>query len=60
MGILSGIGTAVLLLAFIGLVIWAWSPRQKRRWDESARLALEDETPPPNEGAGGGGEERHE
>jgi cytochrome c oxidase cbb3-type subunit 4 len=45
MGTLSGIGTAVLLIAFIALVVWAWSPRQKRRWEESARLPLEDDPP---------------
>lgn len=45
MGTLSGIGTAVLLLAFIALVVWAWNPRQKRRWEESARLPLEDDPP---------------
>jgi len=55
MGTLSGIGTAVLLIAFIGLVIWAWSPRQKRRWEESARLPLEDDPP-----AARGEERRHE
>lgn len=52
MGILSGIGTAVLLLAFIALCVWAWSPRQKRRWEESARLALDDDPPSAEERKG--------
>jgi cytochrome c oxidase cbb3-type subunit 4 len=41
-GTLSGIGTAVLLLAFIALCVWAFSPGQKRRWDESAQLPFLD------------------
>jgi len=40
---LSGIGTALLLLGFIGLCIWAYSPRQQRRWDESAQLPFLDD-----------------
>ena len=55
MGTLAGLGTAVLLVAFIGLIVWAWSPRQKRRWEESARLALEDDQPPAEQRG-----ERHE
>ena len=54
MGTLSGIGTAVLLIAFVGLIIWAWSPRRKRRWEESARLALDDDTPRDRRGNGTG------
>jgi len=42
-GTLSGLVTAVLLLAFIGGVAWAWSGRRKRDFDEAARLPLEDE-----------------
>jgi cytochrome c oxidase cbb3-type subunit 4 len=37
-GVLSGIATAILLVAFIGLCVWAFSPGQKRRWRESAEL----------------------
>jgi cytochrome c oxidase cbb3-type subunit 4 len=43
---LSGLGTLVLLLAFLGLCAWAYSPRQTRRWDDAAQLPfLDDETP---------------
>jgi len=42
-GILSGLVTALLLLAFIGGVAWAYSARRKRDFDEAARLPLEDE-----------------
>jgi cytochrome c oxidase cbb3-type subunit IV len=39
-GVLRGIGTLVLMLSFVALCIWAYSPRQKRRFDEAARLPL--------------------
>ena len=35
--------TVVLFVAFIGIVIWAWSSKRKRDFDEAARLALEDD-----------------
>ena len=59
-GTLSGIGTAVLLLAFIALCVWAFSPGQKRRWDESAELPFlgdDDSTPHTPDRDGGS---RHE
>ena len=39
-GVLRGIGPLVLMLSFVALCIWAYSPRQKRRFDEAARLPL--------------------
>ena len=41
-GVLSGLVTAILLLAFLGGVAWAWSARRTRDFDEAARLPLED------------------
>lgn len=38
----SGIVTAILLVAFIGGVIWAWSGKRKASFDAAARLPLED------------------
>lgn len=37
--------TILLLIVFVGIVIWAWSGRQKRRFEQAARLPLEDERP---------------
>ena len=37
------IWTAVLFVIFIGIVIWAWSAKRKKRFDEAARLPLRDE-----------------
>lgn len=42
---ISGLVTATLLLAFIAMVVWAWSPRSRTRFVEAARLPLEDEVP---------------
>jgi len=40
---LSGIITLFLLLLFIAIAIWAWLPRNKKSFDATARLAVEDE-----------------
>lgn len=37
-GAVRGAGTAVLLLCFVVLCAWAWSPSQKRRFEEASRL----------------------
>jgi len=42
-GLLSGIFTALLLLAFIGIVAWAWSSRRREQFDAAARLPLEED-----------------
>ncbi len=35
--------TVVSLLTFLGIVVWAWSRRNRDRFDEAARLPFEDE-----------------
>jgi cytochrome c oxidase cbb3-type subunit 4 len=40
--VLRGIITAVSLACFVGIVLWAYSPRNKARFDEDARLPLDD------------------
>jgi cbb3-type cytochrome oxidase subunit 3 len=42
LGTLSGITTALLMAAFIGVVIWAWSGKRKKDFDAAARLPLSD------------------
>ena len=37
----SGFLTGALLVMFIGIWIWAWSPRNRARFDEAARLPFE-------------------
>jgi cytochrome c oxidase cbb3-type subunit 4 len=40
---LRGISTALLLVAFIALVIWAYSSKRKQSFDEAANLPFADE-----------------
>jgi cytochrome c oxidase cbb3-type subunit IV len=39
---ISGIVTSILLLAFIGIWIWAWRGQRKTTFDEAARVPLHD------------------
>jgi cytochrome c oxidase cbb3-type subunit 4 len=43
---ISGLITLVLLLAFVGGWIWAWSSKRKSQFDAAARLPLEDDQAP--------------
>jgi len=51
-GFLHGVWTAALLAVFAAIVVWAWSGRRKRDFEEAARLALEEDaeemTDPPD------------
>lgn len=40
---LRGLSTLLLMLTFIGIVVWAWSSKRKKDFDEAARLPLDDE-----------------
>jgi cytochrome c oxidase cbb3-type subunit 4 len=35
--------TAILMISFIGIVIWAYSKRRKKSFDEAANLPFADE-----------------
>lgn len=39
--LLRSIVTVVALAVFIGIVVWAWSARNKARFDEAAQLPFE-------------------
>ncbi|MDR2155752.1 MAG: cbb3-type cytochrome c oxidase subunit 3 [Burkholderiaceae bacterium] len=39
--LLRSIVTVVMFIFFIGIVIWAWSSRNRARFDEAARLPFE-------------------
>ena len=43
-GFLHGLWTAVLLAVFVAIVVWAWSGRRRRDFDEAARLPLEEDS----------------
>lgn len=40
---LRSIFTIVSFLTFVGIVVWAWSKRNRADFDEAARLPLEDD-----------------
>lgn len=40
---LRGLGTAVVFIAFIGLVFWAYNGKRKGSFDEAANLPFADE-----------------
>lgn len=41
-GALVGIITLVLMVLFLGIVVWAYSRRNKQRFERASRLPLED------------------
>lgn len=44
-GTLSGIVTAVLIVAFLGICAWAYSSRRRSTFDAAARMPLEEDEP---------------
>jgi cytochrome c oxidase cbb3-type subunit 4 len=50
--------TILLLAIFVGIVLWAWSGRNKKRFDAAARAPFDEEihtnSPSPLEGEGKG------
>ncbi len=42
-GVLHSIATVGAFVAFIAVVWWAYSPKNKKRFEEDAQLALDDE-----------------
>jgi len=43
--ILQSLWTLLLLVVFVGIVIWAWSSKRKKSFDEVSHLPLEDDEP---------------
>lgn len=41
-GVLHSIATVGAFIVFIGIVWWAYSPKNKKRFEEDAQLALDD------------------
>jgi cytochrome c oxidase cbb3-type subunit 4 len=48
-GTLRGLGTLLVFVAFIGVVLWAYSSKRKKSFDEAANLPFADEEPKPVE-----------
>ena len=43
---ISGLITLFALLSFLGIAVWAWSRRNRARFEAAARLPLDDEHVP--------------
>ena len=43
---IGGLFTVIAFGSFIAIAIWAWSRQNRARFDEAARLPLEDENLP--------------
>jgi cytochrome c oxidase cbb3-type subunit IV len=46
-GVLHGLLTLLVMILFLGIVWWAFSSRQKKRFDEAANLPFADENDQP-------------
>ncbi len=42
-GVIGSIFTVIVFVSFIGVVIWAFSSRNKKNFDEAANLVFADE-----------------
>lgn len=42
-GTLRGLGTALVLIAFVGLLLWVFNNKRKKSFDEAANLPFADE-----------------
>jgi len=42
MGLFRGVITVLLLAAFLGLCLWAWSSKRREDFEEAARLPLDE------------------
>jgi cytochrome c oxidase cbb3-type subunit 4 len=40
--LLRGVITAISLACFVGIVVWAYSPRNKSRLEQDGRIPLDD------------------
>jgi cytochrome c oxidase cbb3-type subunit 4 len=42
-GMIRGLGTLVVMVAFIGLALWVFSPRRKSEFDDATMLPFADD-----------------
>ncbi len=42
-GLVAGVFIVLMMLAFVGIWIWAWLPYHRRTFGELARLPMQDE-----------------
>lgn len=46
--LIQSIWTLVVLVLFVGIVIWAWSGKSKQRFDEAANIPFTEDEPAPD------------
>ncbi|HEX8989340.1 MAG TPA: cbb3-type cytochrome c oxidase subunit 3 [Rhodocyclaceae bacterium] len=51
---LRSLFTVLSMIAFVGIVWWAYSDRRKEAYEEAAQLPLEDDPPAPLSGGNAG------
>jgi len=42
-GLIHSVWTVMMFALFIGIIVWAWSAKRKKQFDEAAHLPLEDD-----------------
>ncbi|ANI37254.1 cytochrome oxidase [Pseudomonas sp. JY-Q] len=42
-GMIRGLGTVVVMAAFVGLALWVFNPRRKKDFDEATQLPFADD-----------------
>ncbi|WP_060479559.1 CcoQ/FixQ family Cbb3-type cytochrome c oxidase assembly chaperone [Pseudomonas monteilii] len=42
-GMIRGLGTVVVMVAFVGLALWVFRPRRKKDFDEATQLPFADD-----------------
>jgi cytochrome c oxidase cbb3-type subunit IV len=58
-GLVQGLLTILLMVLFVGIVVWAYSSRQKKRFDEASMLPFADDDAEGRE-SGRKGENKHD
>ena len=43
--LIQSIWTVVVMVLFVGIVIWAWSGKRKQRFDEAANIPFSEDEP---------------
>lgn len=45
LGLIRGLATLFAMIAFIAVWVWAWGRRRQQRFDDAAKLPLEEDPP---------------
>ena len=53
MGVFRGLVTVVLLLLFVGILIWSFSGKRHADFDAASRMPLGDDSQPPKQDSKG-------